>query len=110
MDLPVVSARPGGPAQPAAHAPNSAPAPDSAPAPHSAPARHVGPVAATPTRPTSPRQAAARAAASRAAAPPYGVSDEADPDHDENIADAGAVGQAVVERLLGARVIEEYDE
>jgi DNA polymerase-3 subunit gamma/tau len=36
--------------------------------------------------------------------------DEVDMDHDETIADAGAVGQAVIEDLLGGRVIEEYDE
>jgi hypothetical protein len=39
----------------------------------------------------------------------FGASDDADPDLDEDVSDAGAVGQAVIEDLLGGRVIEEHD-
>ena len=59
------------------------------------------PAAASPTRPTL------RAVPSLGAA--FGASDDADPDLDEDVSDAGAVGQAVIEDLLGGRVIEEHD-
>ncbi|MFZ2516786.1 MAG: hypothetical protein WAW82_14090, partial [Candidatus Lutibacillus vidarii] len=59
------------------------------------------PAAASPTRPTL------RAVPPLGAA--FGASDDADPDLDEDVSDAGAVGQAVIEDLLGGRVIEEHD-
>ena len=58
-----------------------------------------------PTRPTHVDAAALRAAMETA----FGASDDADPDLDEDVSDAGAVGQAVIEDLLGGRVIEEHD-